>query len=80
MRNEKLFLIAFIVLAITLLVMVTHSSRENFEDPIANLKEEVDELNKRTITIENNIQKQEDDRKDAENKLDNNITDIQMVT
>ena len=86
MRNEGLYLIAFTVLAIVLLVMVTDSGREHFDPPVdpvirtTKLEEDVKLLDERTSTLETKLSKQDEDIHKAEADVDSAVTDIQMNT
>ncbi len=85
MRNEGMFLIAFVVLAIVLVVMLSRAGREGFEpesDPvvrITKLEEDVSLLDDRTTAVEDKLSKQESDIQQAQQSVDNAATDIQMI-
>lgn len=85
MKNEGLFLVAFILLAIILLVMVSRSERERFEpEPdsvirIGKLEEDVQLLDDRVGTIETKQKKQDDELAKAQADVDVAATQIQMV-
>lgn len=84
MRNEGLCLIAFVVLAIVLLVMISRSSREHFDPPMdpiirtTKLEEDVKLLEDRTSNLETKLSKQDEDINSAQSKVDTAATDIQM--
>ena len=84
MRNEGLCLIAFVVLAIVLLVMISRSSREHFDPPMdpiirtTKLEEDVKLLDDRTSKLETKLSKQDEDINSAQSKVDTAATDIQM--
>ena len=88
MRNEGLFLVAFIVLAVTLLVMVTRSAptREHFDppmDPIIRtnkLEEDVKLLDERMDKVEGQLKSQNADINKAQSEVDTAATSIAMVT
>jgi hypothetical protein len=87
MRNEGLFLVAFIVLAVTLLIMVTRSStREHFDppmDPIIRtnkLEEDVKLLDERMDKVEGQLSSQNAEINQAQSEVDTAATSIAMVT
>jgi len=86
MRNEGLFLVAFIILAVVLLVMVTKASREHFDPPMdpilrtSKLEEDVKLLDERTTKLEDSLEKQNTDIDKAQSDVDTAATQIQMVT
>lgn len=87
MRNEGLFLVAFIVLAITLLVMVSKAdSREHFDPPMdpllrtTKLEEDVKLLDERVGKVEDTLKSQNDEINKAQDNVDTAATQIEMVT
>lgn len=87
MRNEGLFLVAFILLAVVLLVMVTKSStKEHFDppmDPIIRtnkLEEDVKLLDERMDKVEGQLKSQNADINKAQSEVDTAATSIAMVT
>jgi hypothetical protein len=87
MRNEGLFLVAFIILAVTLLVMVSRSStKEHFDppmDPILRtnkLEEDVKLLDTRVGKVESQLASQSADISKAQSDVDTAATSIEMAT
>jgi len=88
MKNEGLFLIAFVVLAMILLIMVVRAeSREHYDDlpvnttlAISTLKDYVDDLDTRTSSVEKSIADQKKQLAKSTADVDNATTGIQMVT
>lgn len=86
MKNEGLFLVAFILLAIILLVMVSRSSREHFDPPMdplvrtSKLEEDVKLLDDRMERVENQLSEQNAEIAKAQNEVDTAATQIQMIT
>jgi hypothetical protein len=88
MKNEGLFLIAFVVLAMILLIMVVRAdSREHYDDLPANttlaisqLKDDVDDLDARTSAVEKTIADQKKQLAKSTADVDNATTSIQMIT
>jgi uncharacterized protein YoxC len=86
MTTEGLLLIAFVALAI--LVVVLLPTRESFDDtpPVdplvrtTKLEEDVELLKDRTTAIEDKLEKQEADINKAQTDVDTAATQIQMVT
>lgn len=87
MKNEGLMLVAFIILAVTLLILVVRSEREHFGKYSANttlalsqLEDDVNLLNERLKTAEGKISTQEKDMAKAEENVDNAAVDMQIAT
>ncbi len=88
MKNEGLFLIAFVVLAMILLIMVVRAeNREHYEDlpvnttlAISTLKDNVDDLDARTSAVEKTIADQKKQLAKSTLAVDNATTGIQMIT
>lgn len=88
MKNEGLFLIAFVVLAMILLIMVVRAdTREHYEDlpvnttlAISTLKDYVDDLDTRTSSVEKTLADQKKQLAKSTADVDNATTGIQMVT
>ena len=88
MKNEGLFLIAFVVLAMILLIMVVRAdSREHYDDlpvnttlAISTLKDYVDDLDTRTSSVEKTIADQKKQMAKSTADVDNATTGIKMVT
>ena len=87
MKNEGLFLVAFIALAIILLIMVVRSEREHFGKYSANntlavsqLGDDVNLLNERLSAAEKKLSTHEKEAEKAQENVDNATTDIQIAT
>jgi hypothetical protein len=88
MKNEGLFLIAFVVLAMILLIMVVRAdSREHYEDlpvnttlAISTLKDNVDDLDSRTSAVEKTLADQKKQLAKSTMAVDNATSGIQMIT
>lgn len=88
MKNEGWFLIAFILLAMILLILIVKSeSTEKFGElpanqtlAIAQLGEDVNDLDERTQTLEKKIAKQEKELSKSMKDVDDATTGIQMIT
>ena len=88
MKNEGWFLIAFILLAMILLVLIVRSeTTEKFGELPANhilaisqLGDDVNDLDERTQTLEKKIAKQEKELSKSMNDVDAATTGIQMIT
>ena len=88
MKNEGLFLIAFVVLAMILLIMVVRAdSREHYDDlptnttlAISTLKDDVDDLDSRTSAVEKTLADQKKQLAKSTMAVDNATTGIQMIT
>lgn len=88
MKNEGLFLIAFVVLAMILLIMVVRAeTREHYDDlpvnttlAISTLKDNVDDLDSRTSAVEKTLADQKKQLAKSTMAVDNATTGIQMIT
>ncbi len=87
MKNEGLMLVAFILLAVTLLILVVRSEKEHFGKYSANttlaltqLEDDVNILNERLSAAEGKISTQEKEVGKAQENVDNAATDIQIAT
>jgi uncharacterized protein YlxW (UPF0749 family) len=87
MKNEGLMLVAFIILAVTLLILVVRSEREHFGKYSANttlalsqLEDDVNILNERLTTAEGKISTQEKEMSKAQENVDNAAVDMQIAT
>jgi predicted nucleic acid-binding Zn-ribbon protein len=87
MKNEGWFLIAFILLAVILLVMVSRAdrSKEHFDPPVdtatrvSTLETEVKTLDDRMSKAETTLHDQEQQITKAKSDVDTATTQIQMV-
>ena len=87
MKYEGMLLVAFILLATTLLILVVRSEKEHFGKYSANntlavtqLGDDVNLLNERLRAAEKKLSKQEGEVSKAQQDVDNATTDIQMIT
>ena len=87
MKNEGLFLCAFIFLAIILLIMVCRSEKEHYAQlpanptlAIAQLSDNTNDLDDRLTVIEKRAKDQEKAQSDSTSKVDSATTGIQMIT
>ena len=87
MKNEGLMLVAFILLAITLLILVVRSEKEHFGKYPANqtlavsqLQEDVNLLHERLQVTEKKISKQEKEYEKSQEQVDNAAIDMTIAT
>lgn len=87
MKYEGFFLIAFVLLAMVLLILVVRSEKEHFGKYSANntlaisqLGEDVNELNDRLGKVESKIGGHEAEQSKSAEQVDNAVTDIQIAT
>lgn len=87
MKNEGLMLVAFILLAITLLILVVRSDKEHFGKYPANqilavsqLQDDVNLLHERLQAAEKKISGQEKDMKESQQNVDNAAVDMTIAT
>ena len=87
MKNEGLMLVAFILLAITLLILVVRSEKEHFGKYAANqtlavsqLQDDVNLLHERLQAAEKKISGQEKDMKESRQNVDNAAVDMTIAT
>lgn len=87
MKHEGLFLVAFIILAVTLLVLVVRSEREHFGKyspnttlAVTQLEDDVNLLNERLQVAEKKISTQEQEMAKSEEQVSNAAVDLQIAT
>ena len=87
MKYEGIFLIAFVLLAMLLLILIVRSEREHFGKYSANttlalsqLGEDVNLLNERLGSVEKKIGKHETEQEKSAEQVDNAMIDMQIAT
>ena len=87
MKNEGLMLVAFILLAITLLILVVRSDKEHFGKYPANqtlavsqLQDDVNLLHERLQVAEKKISGQEKEIAESQEKVDAAAVDLTIAT
>lgn len=86
MKNEGMMLVAFIILAVTLLILVVRSEKEHLRMPVnpllANLQVQDDlaNLDNRVQEIENKISKEEKESIETKKNVDKAAVDLTIAT
>jgi hypothetical protein len=86
MRNESMYLVAFVILAILLFVMVIKSQKEGFDAPadsvsrISNLETSVSGLDTRLSKVENVQKKQNEEIENAQSNVADATASLKMIT
>jgi hypothetical protein len=87
MKNEGLMLVAFILLAITLLILVVRSDKEHFGKypanqtlAVAQLQDDVNLLHERLQVTEKKISGQEKEFEKSQQQVDNAAVDMTIAT
>jgi hypothetical protein len=84
MKNENLYLVAFLALAILLFVMVVKSERERFEPDsvsrISKLETGVSGLDTRLTEVETTLKDQKDQIATAQSSVNDATASLNMIT
>jgi len=85
MKNEKLYLVAFLALAILLFVMVVKSERERFEPTdsvsrMSKLETGVSGLDTRLTDVETTLKDQKDQIATAQSSVNDATASLNMIT
>ena len=77
MKNEGLFLVAFILLAIILLAMVVYSEKETFT---GNVVVDLQQLEERVTNVETTLQNQNNEMNRANDKVSDAAISLNAIT